>query len=74
MTGGGAHYYKNWLTEAFWKDLGGGHVKKPPRLMPSINRGGHFLLTEVVIKTASQNTLTEAVFLFTEALLYNRIG
>jgi len=37
-------------------------------------RDRHFLLTEAVIKTASQNTLTEAVFLFTEALLYNRLS
>ena len=29
--------------------------------MPSINWGGHFLLTEAVKKTASQNGLTEAV-------------
>jgi hypothetical protein len=28
-----------------------------------INRGGHFLLTEAVKKTASQNRLTEAVSL-----------
>ena len=28
--------------------------------MLSINRGGHFLLTEAVKKTASQNGLTEA--------------
>ena len=29
--------------------------------MPDINRGGHFLLTEAVTKTASENLLTEAV-------------
>ena len=29
--------------------------------MPSINRGGHFLLTEAVKKTASKNRLTEVV-------------
>jgi len=29
--------------------------------MPAINRGGHFLLTEMVKNTASQNRLTEAV-------------
>jgi hypothetical protein len=28
--------------------LGGGWAGCPPRLMPGINRGGHFLLTEVV--------------------------
>ena len=59
---------KNWLIEALWKGLGGGHVKKPPRLMPAINRGGHFLLTEAVKKTASQNILSEAVVLLTEAV------
>ena len=42
------------------KGLGGGHVKKPPRSMPAINRGDHFLLTEAVKKTVSQNQLTEA--------------
>ena len=30
-------------------------------LMTSINRGDHFLLTEAVKETASQNQLTEAV-------------
>jgi len=29
--------------------------------MPIINRDGHFLLTEVVKETTSQNRLTEAV-------------
>jgi len=29
--------------------------------MPSINRGGHFLLTETVTKNASENLFTEAV-------------
>jgi len=31
--------------------------------MPGINQGGHFLLTEAVTKTASQNRFTEAVSL-----------
>ena len=30
--------------------LEGGHYFEPPRLMPTINRGGHFSLTEMVIK------------------------
>jgi len=30
-------------------------------LMTSINRGGHFLLTETVKETASQNRLTETI-------------
>ena len=51
------HYYKNWLTDALWKGLGGGHNRKPPRLIPMINRGGHFLLIEAVIK----NRLTKSV-------------
>jgi len=38
--------------------------------MLGINRGGHFLLTEVVKKIASQNRLTETVFLFTEVVFY----
>jgi hypothetical protein len=29
--------------------------------MPSINRGGHVLLTEAVMKIASENLLTKAV-------------
>ena len=49
------HYYKGLL-----KTPQGGQ-KKPLLLMPSINRGGHFLLTEAVKETASQNRLTEAV-------------
>jgi hypothetical protein len=36
--------------------LRGGQDFQPPRLMPRINRGGHFLLTEMVKKTASFNT------------------
>jgi len=36
--------------------------------MPAINRGGHFLLTEAVKKTASQNILSEAVVLLTEVV------
>jgi len=63
-----SHYYKILFCEALKKDLGGGHFEKPPRLMPAINRGGHFLLTETVIKTASRNRLTEAVVLFIEAV------
>ena len=35
----------------------------------SINRGGHFLLTEVVTETTSQNTLTEAVTFNSTALV-----
>jgi len=32
--------------------------------MLSINRGGRFLLTEAVTKTASENRLTEVVMLY----------
>ena len=35
--------------------------KQPPLLMPSINRGCRFLLTEAVTGTASQNQLIEMV-------------
>ena len=42
------HYYKILFCEALKKGLGGGQFRKPPRLMPAINRGGHFQLTEVV--------------------------
>ena len=38
-----------------------------------INRGGHFLLTEAVKKTASQNRLTEAVSVRTTALINSSI-
>ena len=37
--------------------LGGGHNKKPPRLMSLINRGGQFLLTEAV----SENHLAKSI-------------
>ena len=33
-----------------------------------INWGGHFLLTEAVSKTASQNRLSEVDILFTDAV------
>ena len=51
------HHYKILFCEALKKDLGGGHIKKPPRLMPSINQGGHFLLTEAV----SENYLAKSI-------------
>src|SRR6185437_767754 len=70
---GRVHYYRIPFCEALKIGLGGGHIKKPPRLMPSINRGGHFLLTEVVKKIASQNRLTEAVTLQWSASV-NRLG
>jgi len=38
------------ITAAFLKHLRGGQEHQPPRLMVSINRVGHFLLTEVVKK------------------------
>ena len=38
-------------------------MKKPTRLMSAINQDSHFLLTEAVKKTASQNVLTEASIL-----------
>ena len=44
------HTTKKTFTATFKNSLGGGHVKKPPRLMPAINRGGHFLLTKAVTK------------------------
>ena len=48
------HYYNSRFCEALEKGLWGGHKKQPPLLMPIINRGGHFLLTEAVMKTASE--------------------
>jgi len=63
-----AHCYKNWLIDVLWKGLRGGHIKKPSCLMLAINRGGHFLLTEVVKNTASQNILSEVVVLLTGAV------
>jgi hypothetical protein len=42
--------------------------------MTTINQGGHFLLTEVVKNTASQNILTETVVLFTEAVKSTGLG
>jgi hypothetical protein len=71
------HYYTKNFTRHFEIGLGGGRDFKPRRLMPDINRGGHFLLTETVTvnlaksiyrggqpnATVSVNTLTEAVIL-----------
>ena len=37
------------LTVIFKNTLRGGHYFEPSRLMPVINRDGHFLLTEAVI-------------------------
>ena len=44
------HYYKILFCEALKNELGGGHEKKLPRLIASINRGGHVWLTETVIE------------------------
>ena len=52
-------YYKKILTMTFKNDLEGRNHFKIPRLMPAINRGGYFSLTEAVVKTVSQNLLTE---------------
>ena len=54
------HYYKKDFARPLEIGLRGEQDFQPPRLIPSINRGGHFLLTEVVTKTTSQNRLTEA--------------
>ena len=35
------------------------HNLKPPRLIPGINRCGHFLLTKAIKKITSQNELIE---------------
>jgi hypothetical protein len=41
---------KKSFARRFRNDLAGGQTSKPPRLMPVINRGGRFLLTEAVIE------------------------
>ena len=52
------HYYKKKLNVIFKKTLGGRQKFQPPRLMPQINRGGHFLLTEAVTK----NRLAKSIY------------
>ena len=47
-------------NDFFWSSEAG-HSIQLPLLMATINRSGHFLLTETVKQTASQNRLTEAV-------------
>ena len=42
------HYYRKTFARRLKKELGGRQTIQPSRLMPGINRGGHFLLTEVV--------------------------
>ena len=61
------HCYNSGFCEALEKCIWGVHKKKMPLLMPSINRGVRFLLTEAVTKTASENRLTEAVTLYMSA-------
>jgi hypothetical protein len=52
------HYYKKTFARRLQKGLGGGQAIQPPRLMPGINRGGHFLLTEVV----TGNRLAKSIY------------
>jgi len=40
------HYYTNDFARRCFFINGGGHKIQPPRLMPAINRGRHFLFTE----------------------------
>ena len=39
---GNLHYYRKDYARCFENDVGGGRAFQPPRLMPGINRGGHF--------------------------------
>jgi murein tripeptide amidase MpaA len=55
-TQGRSHYYKKDLPQPFENTLRGGWEFQPL----GINRRGHFLLTEAITTTASQNILTEA--------------
>jgi hypothetical protein len=57
---GVGHYYKKKFARHLGIFFGGGQHFQPPRLMPRINRGGSFLLTQLQ-KTASQNLFTEPV-------------
>ena len=52
------HYYIKKFTRRFKIGLGGGQTFKPPQLMPGINRGGHFLLTEAV----TVNRLAKSIY------------
>ena len=53
-------------NDFFWSSEAG-HSIQLPLLMATINRSGHFLLTEAVTKTASKNELTGTVNLKTTA-------
>jgi hypothetical protein len=51
------HYYKKYFARRLGIIFGGGHHFQPPRLMPRINRGGCFLLTEAVKKNRLAKTI-----------------
>ena len=44
--------FQHWGNKWILVVLGGGHDRKPSRLIPAINRDGHFFLTEKVRKAA----------------------
>jgi hypothetical protein len=56
--GGHRVYYKKSFPRHFEMGLGGGQKFQPPRLMPQINQGGCFLLTEAVTK----NYLAKSIY------------
>lgn len=52
------HYYKKSFAMRFKNDLKDEQAFKPPRLMPVINRGGYFSLTEAV----TANVLAKSIY------------
>lgn len=56
-TQGSNHYYTNDFARRCTFINKGGHKIQPPRLMPRINRGGHFLFTEAEIFASLQKLI-----------------
>jgi hypothetical protein len=56
--GMGSTTIKKSFARRFRMGLESGHAFQPPQLMPQINRGGHFLLTEAI----TVNRLAKSIY------------
>jgi hypothetical protein len=54
-----SHYYRKTFVRRLKNGVGGGQIFEPSQLMHGINRGGHFLLTKIVINNRLAKSINE---------------